>query len=231
MFRQQLLIILFSCIGLILFSAGTCPAARLDSTLKYLSGLLNVEIFVEEGIGEEYAVSIPDDAGSIDTENLIRQALNGFSYGVLYNNEKISKIWVYKRGKNSIVRISSYEHDHQHVFTNDNLNMPGVVKSPVVKNPLRAPPNDYKKGIRTTRTGHRYVETSFGYRKPVFNTHSLRNRGHNPRYHSGTGMNAFKKSPGKTDYLARRDKMQQDALLSRSAMMSDIKVNTTAKKQ
>jgi hypothetical protein len=231
MYRHQRLIILFSCIGLVLCSAGVCSAARLNSTLQSLSSLLKIEILVEDGIGEEYAASIPENAGSIDPENLIRQALNGFSYGVLYNNEKISKIWVYKSGKNSFVRISSSEPEHQHVFTNENAAMPGMVKSPVVNNPLRAPPRDYKKGIRTTRSGRRYVETSFGYRKPVFNTPSFKKRAHNPRERSGMGINTSEKSSGRTDYLARRDIMQRDALLSKSVMMNNIKVNTTAKKQ
>lgn len=215
---------------LLMVSSPHCLAARLGDTVDTLSGMLKIDVFMEEGIENTDVVGVPENAKDIADEELLRRSLNGASYGTLYRGDTIEKLWIYKSGKGSYVRVSSYETQPYPVSTGPRQTNTGFRSPTSSVSVLKHSGTRLNKDITTTRTGYSYKETSFGYKKPVFNTRlvgdafSAMRNGH---ARISEGMNVDSGVPG---YLERKQAALRDEHRSRSAMMNHVKATSATHK-
>lgn len=200
-----------------------CYAAQLGNTLNALSGMLKIDVFMEEGIETTEVVGMPKTINNIPSEELVKRCLNGVSYGTLYEGDRIAKLWVYKSGKCAFVRISSYDTDYNPVPADGYPETTADTRYGTTKSPLRAPPEMFDRKTRTTKSGYSYKENSFGYRQPVFNTHSIKNSFSKIKNRPALNLAGASSNSGASDYLARKQMALEEERNSRSAMMNHLK--------
>jgi len=186
----------------------------MEDTLKTIGNTLNIEIFMEDDITGDEGNPLPGDINSIDPKVVLERALMGYSYAVLFDNDRISKVWVYKKGKGPFVRVSQPEEGIE-TGSDIGINAPIPVSGGGRTNAItRAPPViTYDRGVKKSHTGIYYKKNAFGYKKPMLSPISAKN---NPSLiNSGSyTYKAFKEN---------KQKAEQDKLMSQTAMMRQLR--------
>lgn len=221
---------IFACVFSVMVLCPACFAARLGDTVNTLSGMLKIDIFMEEGIENTDVVGIPENAKDITCEELLVRCLNGASYGTLYQGDRLAKLWIYKSGKGSYVRVSSYETEPYPVSESPQQINTGYGGPPAPVPTVNQSGTRLNKDIRTTGTGYSYKETSFGYRQPVFNTRIISDAFSsmkNSHARINEGMNT---DSGVSGYLDRKHAALLDEHNSSSAMMNHLKATSAIKR-
>ena len=172
---------------------------------------------MEDSITRDEGNPLPGDINSIDPKVVLESALKGYSYAVLFDNDRISKVWVYEKGKGPFVKVSQPGEGIE-TGSNININAPIPVSSGGKTNTItRAPPViTYDRGVKKSRNGIYYKKNAFGYKKPIFSPIFIKN---NPsRINSGSyTYKAFKKD---------KQKAEQERLMSQTVMMRQLRMKT-----
>jgi hypothetical protein len=165
---------------MIILTAFHAHAMTLGEKLDGLSSMLDAEILVEDSITGDPAGPLPGNAARLSQEDLVRSALNGYSFSTLYKGERISRIWVYKNGTGKYSRVAG----RARAATQPTLSSRDITVRSQSRESVRpasaahyVTPVSYRPGVKRSANGYYFRENAFGFRKAISTSDPFRETG------------------------------------------------------
>lgn len=190
--------------------------ATMEDTMEDLGSYFGIEIFMEEGIAGDKGILPRTDITAAAPKIVLKKMLKKYSYAILFDNDQISKVWVYKNGTGSFIRMSGPKEAYRQSSQDIQASTLALKNTGTINSAPKTGASGFiarDKGVTRTRSGMYYRKNSFGYKQPVFSPISIKN---NPSWTQSGTYKAFKEN---------KQKAEQDKLMSQAAMMRHLKMD------